>query len=250
MLHLSCHEAMKEKLAKCGELIVHLSRRNEELREQVRQADSVFYKLRRIFTGVAINVETCRREIDENENILEKLTEKQKELNKIIISLYDYWPTYPPDWEERKVSARNRIGFCERCFKSHIILHVHHKVHISRGGNHKLENLEVLCEDHHSSAHGGRKFDYKGRNSESSFAKKLKTLRNAIASEAMIRFSYTRRDGQKSVRTVIPEKFKRIKSSLCIHGYCYLRNEPRTFAIKRMMNLRGAEEPGKQSFLS
>ena len=177
MLHLSCLEAMKEKLAKCWELIAHLSRKNEELREQVRQADSIFYKLRRIFTGAAINVETCRREINKNENILKKLTEKQKELNKIIISLYDYWPTYPPDWEERKVSARDRIGFCERCFKSHIILHVHHKIHISRGGNHKFENLEVLCEDHHSSAHGGRKFDHKGRNSESSFAKKIKTLR-------------------------------------------------------------------------
>jgi predicted DNA-binding transcriptional regulator YafY len=125
------------------------------------------------------------------------------------------------------------------------MLHVHHQIPIARGGNHKLENLIVLCEKCHSLAHGGCKFDYANNITESPFEKKIVILRDAIASIHMIRFSYTQRDGRESVRTILPNKFEHIESSLCINGYCYLRSEARTFAIKRMKNLKHVAEPGE-----
>jgi hypothetical protein len=245
ILHHACHDALKDKFAKCNELIANLNSRNLWLKERIRRANSMFYKLRRLMGGEAINISECHREIDKNNDTLEKLSKKKDDLNKTIELIYDYWPSYPPDWEERKESAREKIGFCERCHASRIMLHVHHKLPISRGGNHKLDNLIILCEKCHSLVHGGRGFDFENKNIESSFTKKIIILRSAIANEYMVRFSYTRRDGRESVRTVIPRKFENIESSLCIHGYCYLRQEARTFAIKRMQNLKHVVEPGE-----
>ncbi|MGH0035335.1 MAG: HNH endonuclease [Myxococcota bacterium] len=85
---------------------------------------------------------------------------------------------YPPDWQVRRAMVYDRAeGTCERCGKpagkyigdlSHaedlggswtrgisVIqdAHVHHKVPISKGGNHSLNNLELLHEWCHDFRH-------------------------------------------------------------------------------------------------
>ena len=85
---------------------------------------------------------------------------------------------YPPDWQirRREVYFRSK-GRCERCGqntgssqieeskrwgtkinlnsqKSSIRgCHIHHKIPISKGGDHSLDNLQLLCEGCHISIH-------------------------------------------------------------------------------------------------
>jgi hypothetical protein len=244
VLHHTCHDALKNELAKCGDLITEMDSRIVWLEERIRHANSIFYKLRRVMGGEVINIDVCEQAISRNKSNLAKLVKKRDETVKVITLIYDYWPSYPPDWEDRKKTARSGIRSCDRCHSSKGTLHVHHRQPISNGGNHKLDNLTVICEKCHSIAHGGRKFDYEDNSVESSFEKKLVILRSAIAREQMIRFSYTRRDGRKSVRTLLPHKFETVENSLCVHGYCYLRKEQRTFSIKRMRSLRQVTDQG------
>lgn len=248
ILHHDCHNALTDKFSKCNELIADISGRNAWLKERLRRANSMFYKLRRAVGGEVINIGACQREVTENNDTREKLVNKKDEITKILTLLYDYWPSYPPDWEARKDVVRAGIRGCERCASSRYVLHVHHKQPLARGGNHKAENLIVLCEKCHSKKHGGREFTYEDNVNESSFEKKLKVLRSAITSEQMIRFSYTRRDGRQSVRTISPHGFKTIEKSLCINGYCYLRKEQRTFAIRRMKKLSIVDDPGNNYY--
>lgn len=62
-------------------------------------------------------------------------------------------------------------------------------------------------------------------------------LNQAINNDDHVQFDYMNRHGQKSSREVKPIKFKRYNQNQYIEGYCYLRQEVRTFAIERMSNL-------------
>ena len=82
---------------------------------------------------------------------------------------------YPPDWGLRRALTIKRArGICEKCgvqcgrravviWKFHfdrqrhlkIDGHVHHIVAISKGGNHQLDNLVLLCPRCHASEHPG-----------------------------------------------------------------------------------------------
>jgi len=67
---------------------------------------------------------------------------------------------------------------------------------------------------------------------------KVKLLEWAIQSSQKVRFSYEKRNGEKSDRTVTPIDFKTVEQTLCLEGYCHLRRAKRTFAIKRMRDIR------------
>lgn len=87
------------------------------------------------------------------------------------------WRTYagyPPDWERRRaiVYVRDR-GICQKCrmkcgkmsgwlfsvwgmnLRTKIVTgaHVHHVRHRSNGGDHGIENLQLLCESCHAREH-------------------------------------------------------------------------------------------------
>lgn len=245
LLHHTCHDGLKDQQSKCSDLILKIKSRNVSLAEKLRHSSSLFYKLRRVIGGEVINIEACQREINENKSNLEKVSKKRDEISEVLTVIYDYWPSYPPDWEDRKKLARSGIRACEHCHSSRNVLHVHHRRPISRGGTHKLENLIVICEKCHSKAHGGQHFDYNDKITESPFERKLNVLRAAITSSQMVHFSYTRRDGRQSIRTMLPQGFKTVENSSCVHGYCYLRKEQRTFAISRMNSLSVVTDPGE-----
>ena len=71
-----------------------------------------------------------------------------------------------------------------------------------------------------------------------SFRKKIKLINYAISQNKKINFNYRKFSGEKSKRTISPETTNRIRRTWCVAGFCYLRNENRTFAIKRMRNLK------------
>ena len=79
---------------------------------------------------------------------------------------------YPVDWQWRRLEVYRRAGskcqFCDnsigkieryfvwqicRVVEKLVGAHVHHKIKISNGGNHSLENLELLCEECHKNMH-------------------------------------------------------------------------------------------------
>ncbi|MCG8471617.1 MAG: WYL domain-containing protein, partial [Desulfobacterales bacterium] len=113
------------------------------------------------------------------------------------------------------------------------------------GGNNKIENLTLLCEDCHSDQHGGRSFSGDFSNKESAFSKRLQNIKHAISDGLQIKFSYKKPTDSKYItRTVTPSEIVSVPhrqgggSTLCVRGYCELRNEERTFALKRMKNLK------------
>ncbi len=178
-------------------------------------------------------------EINEREEQKIVLEKDLSAHNEIIKHLYDYWPGYPPDWESRSNEIRKEREVCEVCGNSRR-LHVHHRVNIKNGGNHKRDNLVLLCEECHGEIHHqdfrDKEFDFS--DGVSSFGKKLKLINQAISEDQKIFFHYRKRNGEKSKRTIEPQTIKRVGYSLCVKGFCYLRNDKRTFAIKRMRKLK------------
>jgi hypothetical protein len=172
--------------------------------------------------------------------------------------LHDVWPSYPPDWAERRRLAMQRDGRkCTQCgrFKH---LHLHHKRAIREGGTHTLTNLVLLCKHCHSEAHGGRKFHFRdlpGSGIEASAVeKRIRLINEAIASGRDVSFRYEKTDGTVTKRTVTPRELRKLSTSelhkllgsdgtisregrLCMFGRCHLRGADRVFAIDRIQNL-------------
>lgn len=97
-------------------------------------------------------------------------TKDQKELQRsknLLKSIYDYWPSYPPDWTERKEKIKSEGNLCSRCGKTKTRkyrkypLEVHHTISISNGGSHLESNLELICKSCHKKEH--EKYPYKFR---------------------------------------------------------------------------------------
>ncbi|MHA1677946.1 MAG: WYL domain-containing protein [Promethearchaeota archaeon] len=178
-------------------------------------------------------------DINDNEEQIIVFKEKLIERKKLIEYIYDNWPGYPPDWERRSNEIREERRVCEACGNIRR-LHVHHRNNVKNGGNHKRDNLVLLCEECHGEIHHqdfrDKEFDFK--DGVSSFGKKLKLINQAISQEQKIFFHYTKRTGEKTKRTIEPQTIKRVGHSLCVKGFCYLRNDGRTFAIKRMRQVK------------
>lgn len=75
---------------------------------------------------------------------------------------------YPPDWGFRKYVIRNR--FNNKCSDCQVYMrkgfHIHHKIPVSKGGDHSLDNLELLCESCHIKKHPGLGFFAKKRSKD------------------------------------------------------------------------------------
>jgi hypothetical protein len=76
------------------------------------------------------------------------------------------------------------------------------------------------------------------------FASEIEIISNAIKNGSKIEFLYKKpNDAVYTKRTCRPIELVRLsgrdgKKTLCVRGYCELREDARTFALKRMKNLR------------
>lgn len=160
--------------------------------------------------------------------------------------MYDFWLVRPPDWEQRREAVLQYLFFCDDCgalSERGNPLQIHHKIPISKGGNHTLANLILLCKECHQNRHGVQEFSKDDKIELGAFGKKMKILRIAVDNKEIVRFSYQKFEGNRSVRAIIPNDFIQVGKSLCVTGYCYLRNAERCFAIKRMRNVKIVKEP-------
>ena len=173
-----------------------------------------------------------------------------------IRSVYDLWPTYPPDWDERRrlVSEREHYS-CAECGAGGQ-LHLHHIRALSQGGTNRLENIALLCEHCHRAVHGDRTFRYEDRDGAAltTIEKKIELINKALAQRKDVHFRYKKPDGTTTRRTVTPRQLRKLtvqelqallgknirierEGKLCLFGYCHLRRAKRTFAVHRMQRL-------------
>ncbi len=180
--------------------------------------------------------------------IVDNLQAGVDELIKTRSRIYDYWPTYPPDWLDRRSMALRAARRCTGVGPHREPLHVHHRTPIFRGGSHQTENLQILCEACHSSEHGGKNFAYNDRQAETSFQRKIVTLSEALSTGSVIKFRYEKYSGNVTRRTVKPlevgtvrdfwDGSARIPDVMCVRGYCYLRKADRVFRIDKMRGIK------------
>ena len=89
----------------------------------------------------------------------------------VVEPLLRFWPTYPPDWQLRRMLVFERAhGRCDGCGWPVGALrqtddgwrlvgaHVHHVKSIARGGRHGLPNLRLLCTICHARQHPGNEW--------------------------------------------------------------------------------------------
>ena len=110
-----------------------------------------------------------------------------------LLQIYDVWPGYPPDWDQRRLLVRSRDN--SRCVECGVgnMLQLHHRRAIREGGTHQLDNLVLLCTFCHSEAHGGKELKYKGPqsvddNSPNKIERKMALINKAISEKGIFTF--------------------------------------------------------------
>lgn len=252
VLHTECYEKLKEKESDLHSQVDACSYQIDTFSHQFRvvqeESQSLIGSISQFFGARDFQKELQALMLKDPRQTLEK---KKREANfdlmgvqRSLVDLYNYWPDYPPDWEERRDRAKSASrNECVAC-GSEKWLHVHHKFSLQRGGSNLPDNLEVLCSDCHGKEH---KFDFKSGDSRNikGYGYKQKLIDEAIEKDKKISFLYRKFDEERSHKRVIkPKGYKQVESrgrgkfSLCIKGHCDLRQANRVFALRRMSKLR------------
>jgi len=238
--HFECYTKLCSLIEGQRKELAEISVRLLEYKNRIKCAASWGYKIRSFFWGDDININAQKHAMTLCQSKLEELEKVAEQNIEIISMLWDYWLEYPPDWEERKRTALDAVGYvCEKCGESER-LQVHHRQSIATGGSHCPENLEVLCVYCHGAIH---KRDFTERETQhttlpSAYAERINILRRAREQDLIVHFSYRKYDGERSTRSFKPQRFKCYGNSLCIEGWCYLRKDTRVFAINRMSRIK------------
>ena len=245
IVHQSCMESIQEI---CEQTESEVSTQHEQakrLRSELERRERIVFKISSVFSTPSVGNDAIRQSIAKCERKVLQLKGKLESQQAVAAAVYDYLLSYPPDWSIRRRKVIERDGeHCSKC-RTGGRLHLHHVSPLSRGGDNKISNLKLLCENCHSKEHGGRAFSDEFRESETAFSKRIANIRYAILHGKRIRFGY-KKPGDKGHRrrTVIPAELisKQHRSgegsTLCVRGYCELRQGRRVFALKRMRGLK------------
>ncbi len=182
---------------------------------------------------------------------IEDLRAKLAKLESILTGLYDYLPCWPPDWEERKrILIRENGSFCALCDEEADVYLVH-DIPVFEGGTNKLDELTLYCAECYRS--GFREVDIFGTStlkpSQSEFSEQFSAIQSAIDNDQKIQFDYKKPSNKRwMTRVVVPERLLNIPNSresgetLCVEGFCELRQDTRVFALERMQDLEVIED--------
>lgn len=182
---------------------------------------------------------------------IEDLRAKRAKLESILTGLYDYLPCWTPDWEERKrLLIRENGSICSRCDEVADVYLVH-DIPVFEGGTNELDNLALICAGCYRSVY--REVDFFGTStlkpSQSEFSEQFSTIQSAIDNNQKIQFDYKKPSNKRwMTRVVVPERLFNIPNSresgetLCVEGFCELRQDTRVFALERMQGLEVIED--------
>lgn len=245
IIHESCLESLQGKELEIRNKLYAQQGILNRLRREVERREKLIFKIVSIFSKPDVGIVDIERKIPILENDIEQLFGSLGSLQAKTATLYDYFLTYPPDWEERRKQVAERDGDqCSKCGNRRH-LHLHHLKPLSKGGSNRISNLKLLCENCHSKGHGGRDFSGEFKSSETAFSKRIANIRYAIEKGKKIKFGYKKpKDKSYKQRTVKPVELVNVDhirdtgATLCVRGYCELRKAERTFALKRMRGLK------------
>ena len=234
--HKKCYDAL---LTKEQDYYTKISEARNKINLIEIDERKLFTRIKAYFGDNSQNISLKKKY--ELRQTIEKYNKDLLYIKNQLKSLYDYWTDRPPDWEERRKQFIEQKPFCEECLSDYndgVILQVHHIIPISNGGSHKPDNLKVLCKSCHQSKHPFNDFNSISSYHTNHFKEKVKRLNDAIKRGQTVSFDYRKWEGEKSSRKIKPEGFKLIGKSLCVYGFCYLRQDKRIFAIKRIKKLK------------
>lgn len=244
LLHPSCLEAYERSLSMTSKRISNEEARLADLYKRLVAQQSVFSKLISLFRGQSDQIPDLERSINDSKKKSQEYQSERNKLQQKLAAAYDYYLSYPPDWEQRKEKVRFRDKTCSNCGK-HKRLDVHHIISLANGGTNRIENLSLLCRQCHENKHGVSEFSGKLEEHETAFSKRVHLIQGAISGSLKIEFLYKKpTDSNYQKRIIDPKEIIRVHHqdgdnfTLCVAGYCYLRNEDRTFALKRMKALK------------
>ena len=154
--------------------------------------------------------------------------------------IHTYWWYYPPDWEiRREVVIEASEEGCSVCGKAEG-LDVYHQQLKRDGGNHALDNLICLCQEHQQEAHpwDADVPPFRGIRSKSPLAQTIELVDKALSERAKLSFHYVDENQQQADWTISPQEWVRVGLNLrCVQGYSYLQKDLRKFNPRRMSNL-------------
>ena len=182
---------------------------------------------------------------------IEDLRAKLAKLESVLTKIYDYLPSLPLDWEERKrILIQENGSLCSHCDEEEDVYLVH-DIPVFEGGTNALDNLTLICAECYRSTY--REVDIFGTStlkpSQSEFSEQFSAIQSAIENDQKIQFDYKKpSDKRWTTRVVVPERFLNIPNSresgetLCVEGFCELRQDTRVFALERMQALEVIED--------
>lgn len=247
MIHESCLGSIQSEEKEIKHKIITQRDELNRLRGEIERREGLVFKIASIFAKPDVDTAEIEKSIPIIDSKINQLLSDLMFLQDRVAPIYDYFLTYPPDWEKRRDEVAKRDGNeCSNCShwrRRHLDLD--HIKPLSKGGSNKISNLQFLCKVCHSKKHGGRNFFGEFNNSETAFSKRVANIHYAINNDKRIKFGYKKlKDKSHKQRTVKPAELVNLDhrrnsgSTLCVCGYCELRKAERTFALKRMRGLK------------
>ncbi|WP_158269850.1 WYL domain-containing protein [Desulfonatronum sp. SC1] len=245
IVHESCLKSLQDRKEEIEAKIIGKQREINHIQQEIEKRNSIAFKVKSLFSKPLSEVKELHDSISQIRSDIEGLSSQLTRTKQKLFSIYDFFLSYPPDWDERRgLLVSTKGNHCSNC-GSASRLHVHHIKPLSKGGSNELSNLELLCETCHSDEHGGKEFSGEFSHNETAFSKRVQDIRYAINDGKRIKFEYRKpTDKCFKQRTLHPAMLIDVKhhrdsgSTLCVRGYCELRNTERTFALKRMKGLK------------
>lgn len=219
--------------------LIRLQIREDEIESVLRKQNQQL--ILSLFMGSEVTDEEVVSE-DQKEGLASEL----KKLKGILTTIYNFLPSWPPDWDERKRHLIRLNGsICSNCEEEQQVYLIH-EIPLSEGGTNETHNLELICKSCHQNIYG--KGDIFGSFTldpeQSEFTEYFKEINYAIENNHRIQFDYKKPTAKTWMsRVVVPERFLKIPNNresgetLCVEGFCELRQDIRVFALERMQEL-------------
>lgn len=245
IIHNSCYKNNLDRLDRLQKDLKIEENNLRTSRRQYSEENSIISGIFRTLTGTQ-----KRYTRDPTPDIERKIIIINRDINNIkrrLDYIHDYMLQYPPDWENRRKKLKEIRNYkCVKCGNNYR-LQIHHIIPLSKGGSNKIENLEFVCRNCHLKLHRQEDKDFEEIYKDKlSIQKKIELINVAINNNQLIEFLYKKPTDQVYIKRLIkPKKFDKIyhiekpdNFTLCVEGFCYLRQENRTFALKRIKNLK------------
>jgi hypothetical protein len=221
-----------------------LQMRKHEIETALRKQQSQF------ILSLFAPTEVAQQDIISDAEIKD-LRAKLAKLASILSEVYDHLPCWPPDWEERKrILIRENGSVCSHC-EAEADVYLLHDIPVFEGGTNVLDNLTLMCAECYRGMY--REVDIFGtstlKSSQSEFSEQFSEIQSAIDNSQKIQFDYKKpSDKRWTTRVVVPERIFNIPNTresgktLCVEGFCELRQDTRVFALERMQGLAVIED--------